>query len=645
MAESGGPPTRNINMNNNVQAIVDRLVNSPEFQRSLERIVSSTNNNESVTTSSSSGSGIAEQRRQFLSSEEEQRFLFGRGRPAAIAPNAGQRSPRSIIPMRRQAGRQARQQNHLRQQPTTTKAVKPPYVLREVILLDECNITNTIRAPKKAELMSKGFVFNDVKLERDLSEEEVYLYFESLFASQIENVQWNDREKKLKLMIGIGHNLVEPRLTANETLTAAVIHRLYGTKIVWLLPAQDIGVNSRNQFEKLVCENCGNQITEENDRHFEVCIGGPSNGFPRTRQQPITAFYTSENIPDPELLQTTFDSESDVTAKRLEEIFPDACKEMLSDAIAYSCSWDEAVDSLTENCKSEMSKNLDSAEVIQKIQTTLLKPPEFTHHISVNREDFWRESMRFYKLAVADKELLYKRLTVGFNNEYGIDAGALRIEFFDKFFAFSKAELFESTPKNHLIPKRSGGNIQLFKIVGIAIGHSLLQGGPVFQCLAPWCFAMIAGKDDNYIVTEVSIEKFTDSIPLNAGSANVISFLKALDEVKQDEDIDEIFDKRAEGPAFEQIVNSTQWPLDSRITTKNLETFKSMIVWEELVQKREKQLKAIQEGLYFVGLQKYMELYYSQLYEYFVCSKIEISPDKICSIVDWEGIDHLNPEK
>ena len=55
---------------------------------------------------------------------------------------------------------------------------------------------------------------------------------------------------------------------------------------------------------------------------------------------------------------------------------------------------------------------------------------------------------------------------------------------------------------------------------------------------------MIAGKDDNYIVTEVSIEKFTDSIPLNAGFHNVINFLKALDEVKQDEDIDKNFHQR-----------------------------------------------------------------------------------------------------
>ena len=182
--------------------------------------------------------------------------------------------------------------------------------------------------------------------------------------------------------------------------------------------------------------------------------------------------------------------------------------------------------------------------------------------------------MRFYKLAVADKELLYKRLTVGFNNEYGIDAGALMIEFFDEFFAFSKAELFESTPKHHLIPKRSGGNLQLFIIFGIAMGHRLLQGGPVLQCLAPWCFAMIAGKDENYIEAEVSTEKFTESIPLNAASFVVINFLKALDEVKEDKDIDQIFNERAEGPAYEQIVNSTQWPLDSKITTKNLETLK-----------------------------------------------------------------------
>ena len=80
--------------------------------------------------------------------------------------------------------------------------------------------------------------------------------------------------------------------------------------------------------------------------------------------------------------------------------------------------------------------------------------------------------MQYYKLAVADMELLYISLPHGFSNDYGINAGTLMMKYFDKFFAFSKAKLFESTPKYHLIPKRSGGNVKLFNFFGIAIRQS-----------------------------------------------------------------------------------------------------------------------------------------------------------------------------
>ena len=43
-------------------------------------------------------------------------------------------------------------------------------------------------------------------------------------------------------MVGIGQNLVEPRLTPNQTLDAENVHRLFGSKIIWLVPAQDISV-------------------------------------------------------------------------------------------------------------------------------------------------------------------------------------------------------------------------------------------------------------------------------------------------------------------------------------------------------------------------------------------------------------------
>lgn len=41
-------------------------------------------------------------------------------------------------------------------------------------------------------------------------------------------------------MIGMGHTLVEPRLTNSQELSAEVVHRTFGTKIVWLLPGKNL---------------------------------------------------------------------------------------------------------------------------------------------------------------------------------------------------------------------------------------------------------------------------------------------------------------------------------------------------------------------------------------------------------------------
>ena len=118
--------------------------------------------------------------------------------------------------------------------------------------------------------------------------------------------------------------------------------------------------------------------------------------------------------------------------------------------------------------------------------------------------------------------MLEKPLSVEFANEEGVDGGALKRKFFSKFFEVIGKDMFEEAPNGDLIPKRSGGNLQLFKIVGVAIGHSILQEGPVFQGLAPWCYALIAGKVEDEIIALISQQTFQDAIPLNAESTGCI---------------------------------------------------------------------------------------------------------------------------
>ena len=85
--------------------------------------------------------------------------------------------------------------------------------------------------------------------------------------------------------------------------------------------------------------------------------------------------------------------------------------------------------------------------------------------------------MGFYKTATGSIEKLTFPLDVTFVGEKGIDAGALRPELFTKVFVQAKQELFEHVEDKHwcLILKRSGGNLQVVKIFGIIIAHSLLH--------------------------------------------------------------------------------------------------------------------------------------------------------------------------
>ena len=316
-------------------------------------------------------------------------------------------------------------------------------------------------------------------------------------------------------------------------------------------------------------------------------------------------------------------------------MFPNCNESQFSAVFELADHWDEAVDMLTDTKQPTTGR-----EVVQSFIKDNLLVNEARFAWKIARENIWREGLRLYKIALADRKILFKPLLIEFENEEGIDAGALTVEFFTKFFEKAEKELFEATPSyQHIIPKRAGGNITLFKAFGVALGHSLLQGGPPFPFLPRWCYAILSQKAEDEIGSIISESDYLSLIPLNAGTAIVISFLKELSCVKTNSDLDNLFDANAEGPAYEQIVNSSQWPIETKITLENIETLKSIIIWEELVIKREKQLYAIREGLSFIGVLPLIKSYPMFLAEYFVASETKLSSQCILDIINWNSID------
>ena len=66
--------------------------------------------------------------------------------------------------------------------------------------------------------------------------------------------------------------------------------------------------------------------------------------------------------------------------------------------------------------------------------------------LEINCDNIWRQALGFYKLALAEKSILYRKLRVECVNETSVDVGALSVEYFTKLFEIAKTELFELVP-------------------------------------------------------------------------------------------------------------------------------------------------------------------------------------------------------
>ena len=112
-------------------------------------------------------------------------------------------------------------------------------------------------------------------------------------------------------------------------------------------------------------------------------------------------------------------------------------------------------------------------------------------------------------------------------SENEIDAGALKREFFSKFFEVARKELFENI---YGMPwyevKFSKGNLQIFKIFGIIILHILLKQAAYFSFLAPWvletsgCETLSGISASIYcmkLILSTEIEKTTTAFIINLG--------------------------------------------------------------------------------------------------------------------------------
>ena len=166
----------------------------------------------------------------------------------------------------------------------------------------------------------------------------------------------------------------------------------------------------------------------------------------------------------------------------LTEIFPDASPSHIRDVrINTGLSLDKVVEVL-------LAKK--PAAVVPTTQTLLenlaSQVIDFNNDITiiVNRNVLYNKAKVWYKCAMADPSRLKKNLMIHFTGESGIDAGALRNEFFTRVLHDINEELFEGPPDRR-IPKNLWDADKEFQMAGIIASHSILLGGPGFNCLHP----------------------------------------------------------------------------------------------------------------------------------------------------------------
>ena len=105
-------------------------------------------------------------------------------------------------------------------------------------------------------------------------------------------------------------------------------------------------------------------------------------------------------------------------------MFPQVELDTLSKVATSSFSLDDAIDELV-NC-SPWQSNKTLVQELTGFRSQV--KPEEEINITVERDNIWCNVLAFYKKS--DKKRLRKKLVVAFEEEDGVDAGALTAEFF-----------------------------------------------------------------------------------------------------------------------------------------------------------------------------------------------------------------------
>ena len=250
--------------------------------------------------------------------------------------------------------------------------------------------------------------------------------------------------------------------------------------------------------------------------------------------------------------------------------------------------------------------------------------------VVVNRDEVWKCALTFYKLAMKCPERLSRTLFVEFQNEEGIDGGALRLEFFELVLQEIKHRFFEGD--NNLIPRRSlgGAGFQLH-LSGMMIAHSIMQGGSSFPFLASWVYDYLVEGETESVMDKILLS----DIAKGPSTADLLQFVKLLDEAKTDEDVNNILDDdNSSAVSYWQQINMSNWNTGEVITLKNKSALIKELVVQEAFHRRKAQLQFLKDGLKVLDFLPILQAYPEKLQLLLVKTQKKFTAEEFICLIE-----------
>ena len=249
--------------------------------------------------------------------------------------------------------------------------------------------------------------------------------------------------------------------------------------------------------------------------------------------------------------------------------------------------------------------------------------------LEVKRDEVWCACLAFYKVALKHQERLNRNLFVKFidSGENGIDAGALKNEFFSICLEEGRKRLFEG--ETSLIPRRSIGSKGVqFQVVGALIAHSVSQGGPGFPFLSEWVVNYLLDSE----TANLAINK--DDIIKSEVTATLLEVIGKIDKAKNQEELTAVLEEDPQHDAYWQAINDSEWSSTEVITMNNKAFLIQELISNELVRRRKCQLDALQSGLNSLGFLALLRKYRKVAFHVLAYNTNKLNADKFMELVN-----------